>query len=76
MGARRPSCAGCPGGRCAGCPAAPIAPAGTGIAGQLPSSGDGYLRAKLGGAIEANIDWPNSGTRAKASPKTSRPGCV
>jgi hypothetical protein len=26
------------------------------------SSGDGYLRAHLAGAIDANIDWPNSGT--------------
>jgi hypothetical protein len=26
------------------------------------SSGDGYLRARLAGAIDADIDWPNSGT--------------
>ncbi len=27
----------------------------------LPT-GDGYLRARVAGAIDANIDWPNSGT--------------
>ena len=37
-------------------------------------SGDGYLRAKLGGAIEANIDWPNSGTRCQGEPKDKPPG--
>ena len=29
------------------------------------TSGDGYLRAHLAGAINANIDWPNSGTRCE-----------
>jgi hypothetical protein len=29
------------------------------------ASGDGYLRAHLAGAIEAKIDWPNSGTRCE-----------
>ncbi len=46
--------------------------------GALPAncleSGDGYLRAKLGGAIEANIDWPNSGTRCQGEPKDKPPG--
>ena len=37
-------------------------------------SGDGYLRAKLGGAIEANIDWPNSGTRCQGEPKDKPQG--
>lgn len=32
-------------------------------------SGDGYLRAHLGGAIDARIDWPNSGTRCQGEPK-------
>jgi hypothetical protein len=32
-------------------------------------SGDGYLRASLGGAIDAKIDWPNSGTRCQGEPK-------
>lgn len=30
----------------------------------LPS-GDGYLHARLGGAIDKVIDWPNSGTRCQ-----------
>ncbi|GAC1676131.1 MAG: hypothetical protein NVS9B2_26520 [Steroidobacteraceae bacterium] len=37
-------------------------------------SGDGYLRAHLGGAIEAKIDWPNSGTRCQGEPKDRPPG--
>jgi hypothetical protein len=38
------------------------------------SSGDGYLRAKVAGAIEANIDWPNSGTRCEGEPRDQPPG--
>ncbi len=38
-------------------------------------SGDGYLRAQVAGAIEAKIDWPNSGTRCEGEPK-SKPGGV
>ena len=37
-------------------------------------SSDGYLRANLGGAIEAKIDWPNSGTRCQGEPKDKPPG--
>jgi hypothetical protein len=37
-------------------------------------SGDGYLRARLGGAIDAKIDWPNSGTRCQGEPKDKPPG--
>jgi hypothetical protein len=37
-------------------------------------TGDGYLRATLGGAIEAKIDWPNSGTRCQGEPKDKPPG--
>jgi len=36
----------------------------------LPS-GDGYLRARLSGSIEAVIDWPNAGTRCEGE---ERPG--
>ena len=36
----------------------------------LPS-GDGYLRARLRGSIEAVIDWPNAGTRCEGE---ERPG--
>jgi hypothetical protein len=37
-------------------------------------SGDGYLRAQVGGAIEAHIDWPNAGTRCAGEPKDTPPG--
>ena len=37
-------------------------------------TGDGYLRASLRGAIEAKIDWPNSGTRCQGEPKDKPPG--
>lgn len=36
----------------------------------LPS-GDGFLRARLQGSIEATIDWPNAGTRCEGE---ERPG--
>jgi hypothetical protein len=38
------------------------------------SSGDGYLRAKLGGAVEAQLDWPNSGTQCQGESRGSPPG--
>jgi hypothetical protein len=38
------------------------------------TSGDGYLRASLGGAIEAHVDWPNSGTRCEGESRGSPPG--
>ena len=38
------------------------------------SSGDGYLHAKLGGAIDARIDWPNSGTRCEGNVREEPPG--
>lgn len=39
----------------------------------LPS-GDGYLRARVRGAIETRIDWPNSGTRCNGETKAKPPG--
>ena len=39
----------------------------------LPS-GDGYFRARLAGAIEANVDWPNSGTRCEGEPRDKPAG--
>jgi hypothetical protein len=33
------------------------------------ATGDGYLRAHLAGAIDAHIDWPNSGTRCEGEPR-------
>jgi hypothetical protein len=38
------------------------------------ASGDGYLRAKVAGAVEANIDWPNSGTRCQGESRDKPPG--
>jgi hypothetical protein len=38
------------------------------------ASGDGYLRAHLAGAIEATIDWPNSGTRCEGESRDKPPG--
>jgi hypothetical protein len=38
------------------------------------ASGDGYLRAKLAGAIDARIDWPNSGTRCEGEDREKPPG--
>jgi hypothetical protein len=37
-------------------------------------SGDGYLRAKLGGAVNARLDWPNSGTRCEGEFRENPPG--
>jgi hypothetical protein len=37
-------------------------------------SGDGYLRAQVGGAVEAHIDWPNAGTRCAGEPKSTPAG--
>ena len=60
-------------------PAAPTAApkAGRAAAAKLAgclTSGDGYLRAHLAGAIEANVDWPNSGTRCEGESRDSPPG--
>ena len=38
------------------------------------ASGDGYLHAQMGGAIEARIDWPNSGTRCEGESRHNPPG--
>jgi hypothetical protein len=37
-------------------------------------SGDGYFRARMAGAIDATIDWPNSGTRCEGEPRDKPPG--
>jgi hypothetical protein len=37
-------------------------------------SGDGYFRAHVAGAIDATIDWPNSGTRCEGEPRDKPPG--
>ncbi|MDB6083011.1 MAG: hypothetical protein JWN43_892 [Gammaproteobacteria bacterium] len=52
---------------------APVTPIGAPPAACL-ESGDGYLRARIAGAIDARIDWPNSGTRCQGESKSSPPG--
>ena len=38
------------------------------------ASGNGYLRAHLAGAIDAHLDWPNSGTRCEGESRDKPPG--
>jgi hypothetical protein len=70
-----------------GAPASPRAPITVLNGGSLPAdapimalsasclpSGDGYLRAHLAGAIEANVDWPNSGTHCEGEPRDKATG--
>jgi hypothetical protein len=38
------------------------------------ASGDGYLRAHLAGAVDAVIDWPNSGTVCEGENRDQPPG--
>lgn len=38
------------------------------------SSGDGYLRAQIAGAVEAKIDWPNTGTRCQGESRDKPSG--
>jgi len=38
------------------------------------ASGDGYLHAHMGGAIDARLDWPNSGTRCEGESRDHPPG--
>jgi hypothetical protein len=43
-------------------------------AGDCLESGDGYFRARVAGAIDAKIDWPNSGTKCQGEIKSAPPG--
>lgn len=38
------------------------------------ASGDGYLHAHLAGAVEATVDWPNSGTHCEGESRDKPPG--
>ncbi len=58
------------GARSAQAPAATQTPAATACL----QSGDGYFRARVAGAIDATIDWPNSGTRCEGEPRDKPPG--
>jgi len=53
-------------------PEVPKAPSATATA--CLRSGDGYFRARVAGAVEATIDWPNSGTRCEGEPRDNPPG--
>jgi hypothetical protein len=57
-------------------PAPATVPAATGtmVTTACLISGDGYFRARLAGAIDATIDWPNSGTRCEGEPREKPPG--
>lgn len=56
-----------------GAPAAPAPPAAPQAVTCL-ATGDGYLRAKIAGAVDAHIDWPNSGTRCEGESRDAPPG--
>ena len=49
-------------------------PPGSSPAADCLESGDGYFRARVAGAIEAKIDWPNSGTKCQGETKSAPPG--
>jgi hypothetical protein len=55
-------------------PAVASAPATPPAATSCLPSGDGYLRARVGGALDAKIDWPNRGTQCQGESKTTSPG--
>jgi hypothetical protein len=62
-----------------GAPQAPAGPAAPPAAAALQAvtclaTGDGYLRAKIAGAVDAHIDWPNSGTRCEGESRAEPPG--
>ena len=44
------------------------------VAADCLESGDGYFRARVAGAIDAKIDWPNSGTKCQGESKSAPPG--
>jgi hypothetical protein len=57
-------------------PTAPVAPAAPTAAASAAciATGDGYFRAHVAGAIDADIDWPNSGTRCEGESKQTPAG--
>ena len=38
------------------------------------ASGDGYLRARIAGAVEAHLNWPNNGTLCEGESRVEPPG--
>jgi hypothetical protein len=59
-----------------GAPSASVQPepAAAPVAASCLLSGDGYLHARLGGALDKTIDWPNSGTRCQGENRREPPG--
>jgi hypothetical protein len=47
---------------------------GASLAADCLESGDGYFRARVAGAINARINWPNRGTRCQGESKSAPPG--
>ncbi len=58
-------------GSAAGASAAPPPAAGPAV---CLASGDGYLRARVAGAVEARVDWRNKGLRCEGESRDSPPG--
>jgi hypothetical protein len=52
----------------------PLKPAAAAQSNLCLTSGDGYLRAHVAGALDADIDWPNSGTHCEGEAKTDPVG--
>ena len=51
----------------------PAAPAGSAAASCLPS-GDGFLRARLDGALQLRLDWSNDGLQCEGMPRPEGKG--
>ncbi len=54
-------------------PVGPPRPA-SGVATSCLANGGGYLRARIGGALHADIDWPNRGTWCAGEPQRDPAG--
>lgn len=72
--ATSPSTAGSGGMQAAATTASVAAPTMAPVAVNCLPAGDGYLHARLGGALDKTIDWPNSGTRCQGETRSQPPG--
>jgi hypothetical protein len=55
-------------------PGSAAAPPPASVPANCLGSGDGYLRARLAGALEARINWSNSGLRCQGEARDTPPG--
>ncbi len=55
-------------------PGAVAPPPATAVPANCLSSGDGYLRARIAGAVEARINWTNQGLRCEGEARDAPPG--